>query len=181
MNLGTTLAVYASLCRELKIPFAFPGDPAVWNAKMDASDVDLLCRMMLWACDTPKAHNQAFNAVNGDFFTYKELWPKLAEYFGLEAPAEPKPVKVEEQMKQLNAEQVWRDLAKKHNLKIDNLNELVTWWFMDAVLGAWKWDNCSSMDKAREFGFNDKVDTTEMYKSLFDKLEKDNIIPPTKL
>ena len=38
MNMGTTLAAYATLCRELGRPFIFPGSATQWSALTDMTD-----------------------------------------------------------------------------------------------------------------------------------------------
>jgi nucleoside-diphosphate-sugar epimerase len=80
MNMGTTLAVYATICRETGRPFRFPGSPAQWNGLTDMTDAHLLARHILWASTNPVAANEAFNVVNGDVFRWswmwKSRWPK---------------------------------------------------------------------------------------------------------
>ena len=44
MNMGTTLAVYATLCRETGRPFRFPGSAAQWGGLTDMTDARLLAR-----------------------------------------------------------------------------------------------------------------------------------------
>ncbi len=68
MNMGTTLAVYASLCRELGRPFRFPGSLTQWDGLTDMTDARLLARQILWAAITPAAADMAFNVVDGDVF-----------------------------------------------------------------------------------------------------------------
>src|SRR6202046_3905048 len=85
MNMGVTLAVYATICRETGRPFLFPGSAAQWNSLTDMTDAGLLARHLLWASTPPSAPNQAFNIVNGDVFRWSWMWSKLAGFFGLEA------------------------------------------------------------------------------------------------
>ena len=49
MNMGTTLAVYAAICRETGRPFVFPGSPAQWNGLTDVTDARFLARAPGWA------------------------------------------------------------------------------------------------------------------------------------
>lgn len=74
MNMGTTLAVYATLCRETGRPFRFPGSAAQWKGLTDMTDARLLASHLLWAATTPAARNEAFNVVNGDVFRWKWMW-----------------------------------------------------------------------------------------------------------
>lgn len=81
MNMGTTLAAYASLCRETGRPFRFPGSEAQWNGLTDMTSATQLARHLVWAATTPAAANQAFNVVNGDVFRWKWMWGRIAEWF----------------------------------------------------------------------------------------------------
>ena len=83
MNMGVTLAVYATICRETGRPFLFPGSAAQWNGLTDMTDARLLARHLEWAATTDAARNQAFNVVNGDVFRWSWMWARLAEWFGL--------------------------------------------------------------------------------------------------
>ena len=60
MNMGTTLAVYATICKVTGRPFRFPGVGVQWNSLTDMTDARLLGRHMLWAATTPAAANQDF-------------------------------------------------------------------------------------------------------------------------
>jgi nucleoside-diphosphate-sugar epimerase len=81
MNMGTTLAVYATLCRETGRPFRFPGSAAQRNGLTDARQ---LARHLLWAATIPAAFDQAFNVVNGDVLRWSWMWSRLAEWLDLE-------------------------------------------------------------------------------------------------
>src|SRR3954463_14269757 len=85
MNMGTTLAVYASICKEKDIPFRWPGSEAQWKGLSDVTDARVLAKHLVWAAKTEAAHNEAFNVVNGDYFRWSNLWFKLAAWFGIEA------------------------------------------------------------------------------------------------
>src|SRR5215203_4227621 len=84
MNMVLTLSVYATICRELGLPFVFPGSVQQWNFITDVTDADLLGEQLAWACTHPSAENEAFNIANGDVFRWRWLWPQIAEHFGLE-------------------------------------------------------------------------------------------------
>ena len=83
MNMGTTLAAYASICKELGRPFKFPGSAAQWNGLTDMTDARVLGKQLVWASTTDIAKNEAYNIVNGDIFRWSWLWPRLAKWFGV--------------------------------------------------------------------------------------------------
>jgi nucleoside-diphosphate-sugar epimerase len=74
MNMGVTLAAYATICRETGRPFLFPGSATQWNGLTDMTDARLLARHLEWAATTGAARNQAFNVVNGDVFRWNWMW-----------------------------------------------------------------------------------------------------------
>ena len=39
----------------------------------------------LWAANEPRCGREAFNITNGDYFRWKNLWPKLAAAFDMPA------------------------------------------------------------------------------------------------
>src|SRR3984893_17497569 len=84
MNMGQTLAVYATLCRENREPFIFPGSPEQWNALTDVSHSRMFAQTLLWAAATPVAYGHPYNISNGDLFRWRCLWPQIAAYFGVE-------------------------------------------------------------------------------------------------
>ena len=81
MNMRVTLAAYATICRETKRPFLFPGTATQWCSLTDMTDARLLARHLEWAAMTPPAFDQAFNVVNGDIFRWSWMWPRLAHWF----------------------------------------------------------------------------------------------------
>jgi nucleoside-diphosphate-sugar epimerase len=49
MNMGVTLGVFATICRETGRKFQFPGSAAQWNGLTDVTDARLLARQLEWA------------------------------------------------------------------------------------------------------------------------------------
>ena len=49
MNMGLTLAVYGSICRETGRDFVFPGSPEQYEAVTDVTDARILARQLEWA------------------------------------------------------------------------------------------------------------------------------------
>jgi len=175
MNMGVTLAVYATLCRETGQPFVFPGSHLQWNALTDVTDARLLAQHLEWAALTPEAHNQAFNIVNGDVFRWRWLWPQLAAYFGVEAAPPPDPIAPLE-LKMKNIAPVWQQVAAKHNLIEPSIEKLASWWHTDGDLGR-QLECVNDMTKSRILGFHDYQPTPASFTDLFDRLRSERIIP----
>src|ERR1700754_891960 len=174
MNMGVTLAVYATICRETGRPFVFPGSPAQWNGLTDMTDAQLLARHLEWASTTPAARNQAFNVVNGDVFRWQWMWNRIAEWFGLEpAPFEGEGVPLETQL--ADAAPVWKKIAEKYGLVESDLKVLVSPWHTDADLGR-PVEVVTDMSKSRKLGFLEYEPTDESFFRLFQQLREMRVI-----
>jgi nucleoside-diphosphate-sugar epimerase len=175
MNMGTTLAVYASLCKETGRPFRFPGSAMQWNGLTDMTDARLLARHLLWAATTPAARNEAFNVVNGDIFRWSWMWRRIAAWFGIEAaPFDGEIQPLERQM--AGDASIWTDVAQRHGLVESELGRLVSPWHTDADLGR-PIEVVTDMSKSRKLGFTEYQATDEAFFELFANLRAKRLIP----
>lgn len=175
MNMGVTLAVYASICRETGRSFVFPGSAVQWNSLTDVTDARLLARHLEWAATMDASRDQAFNVVNGDIFRWSWMWPRLAGWFGLEAAPMPnETTPLEPQL--ADAAPVWREIAQRHRLAEPDLHRLVSAWHTDADLGR-PIEVVTDMTKSRKLGFLDFQPTDESFFDLFRKLRDARLIP----
>ena len=175
MNMGVTLAVYATLCRETGQPFVFPGSPAQWDGLTDMTDARLLARHLVWASGSASAKNEDFNVVNGDVFRWQWLWPRLAAHFGIEpAPFDGTVRPLEGRMQ--DAAGTWAELAGRHDLREPRLEALASWWHTDADLGR-PMEVLADMTKSRKAGFLDYQSTPDAFFDLFQRLQAERIIP----
>jgi nucleoside-diphosphate-sugar epimerase len=175
MNMGVTLAVYATLCRDTGRPFLFPGSAAQWNGLTDMTDARLLARHLAWAATNPTAGNQAFNVVNGDIFRWSWMWGRVAQWFGLE------PVPFDGTVRPLETQMagdapVWAGFARRHGLIEADLGRLASAWHTDADLGR-PIEVVTDMSKSRRHGFLDYQATDEAFFDLFDRLRRTKVIP----
>src|SRR5690606_9724004 len=85
MNLVLSIAVYATLSRELGLPLRFPGKLGAYDSLLEVTDAGLLAWAAVWAATTEAAANQAFNIANGDLFRWCEMWPKIAAMLRMES------------------------------------------------------------------------------------------------
>jgi nucleoside-diphosphate-sugar epimerase len=175
MNLGTTLATYATIQCETGRSFLFPGSAIQWNALTDMTDARLLARHLEWAATTDAARNQAFNVVNGDVFRWKWMWGRLASWFGLKPAAlPPERLPLEQQMS--DAGPIWSEIARKYQLAEQDLSRLSSMWHTDADLGR-PIEVVTDMSKSRRLGFLDYQPTDESFFDLFTALRQMRIIP----
>lgn len=175
MNMGTTLAAYATLCRETGRPFRFPGSSAQWHGLTDMTDARLLARHLLWATETPAARNQAFNVVNGDIFRWSWMWGRIAAWFGLKAaPFDGTVLPLEQQMAQ--DAPLWQAIAAREGLAEADVWRLASPWHTDADLGR-PIEVVTDMGKSRKLGFTAYQPTDEAFFDLFAQLRADRLIP----
>jgi nucleoside-diphosphate-sugar epimerase len=176
MNMGVTLAVYASICRETGEPFVFPGSAQQWNGVTDITDARLLGRHVAWSATEPAARNEAFNTVNGDVFRWRQMWGTVAEGLGVEAADLPGDIQpLEGRMD--HADETWTRLVERHGLAPFRATELASWWHTDADLGRTV-ETFAGMGKSRALGFLDHQDSARSFLDLFDVLRARKVIPP---
>ncbi|KQP06680.1 NAD-dependent dehydratase [Methylobacterium sp. Leaf99] len=175
MNMGVTLAAYASLCRESGRPFAFPGSPQQWHGLTDVTDARLLARHLAWASTTPAAADTAFNVVDGDVFRWSWMWGRIAEWFGVEpAPYSGEAMPLKQQM--AGAAPLWRELAARHGLVEPDLDRLASPWHTDADLGR-PIEVVTDMSRSRRLGFLDYQPSDDAFLDLFARLRAERVIP----
>ncbi|MFO1039959.1 MAG: SDR family oxidoreductase [Geminicoccaceae bacterium] len=175
MNLGTTLAVYASICKETGRPFRWPGSKAQWEGLSDMTDARVLAKHLLWASTTGAAHNEAFNVVNGDVWRWSWMWSRLAGWFGVapvgfdgtHRPLEPVLA---------NDGPLWREIAQRHDLREPEIDRLASAWHTDLDLGR-PIEVMTDMSKSRKLGFTVYQRTDDSFFDLFAQLRADRLIP----
>lgn len=176
MNMGSTLAIYATLCRERGDRFVFPGSMAQWNFITDVTDARLLAEHLEWAATTPAARDQAFNVVNGDVFRWRWLWPRLAAYFGVEWEGPPAGTTAPLGARMGFAKLAWAQIAARYHLRESDVSRLASWWHTDGDLG--RTIECvNSMSKSRRLGFETYQETPQSFFDLFDRMKSEQLIP----
>lgn len=175
MNHLMALSIYASISRELGLPLRFPGHPLAFAALYQFTDARLLARAMEWAATTQACENEAFNMNNGEPERWKNIWPAIADAFGME-PAEPQQVNLVRTM--ADKEPLWAAMREKYGLKPYTLDQLVGWTFADWAYST-PYDQVSSLAKARRAGWNEVLDASDMFQGLVGDLMRDRVIPPS--
>ncbi|RSD25349.1 SDR family oxidoreductase [Amycolatopsis eburnea] len=169
MNLALAIAVYASISKELGVPLRFPGKPGAYDSLLEMTDAGLLASATVWAAD----RQGPFNIANGDLFRWRELWPKLAAYFGLET-APPLQMSLVDVM--ADKAPLWTSMAARHGLSPSYEQVSTSWAFADFVFG-WDYDVFADTSKSRRAGFHEYVETEQMFYRLFDEFRKARVIP----
>jgi nucleoside-diphosphate-sugar epimerase len=172
-SIGLVIAVYAAIQRELGLPLDFPASEKGFHALTQFTDLALLGRSVVWMATEPRCANQGFNVVNGDYLRWSELWPDFAAAFNMQVGT-PQNIQLEQWIKDKGP--VWAAVAKKHHLRVTDVQQLALWPYGDYQLRP-QWDVTSSMEKARKLGFQDAVDTRVMFRKQFENYRLHRIIP----
>ena len=175
MNMGLTLAVYGSICRDLGLPFVFPGSQTQWDGLTDVTDATVLADQMVWASTAEAGRDEAFNVVNGDVFRWRWMWPRLAAFFGVEPVGfQDAPRPLEQQM--AGYEDDWARIAREAGLAESELNRIASWWHTDADLGR-DIEVVTDISKSRLAGFQTHHRTLDSFLGLFERYRAEGLIP----
>ena len=167
------LAVYAAVQRELVLTLDFPGIAKSFTVPTQFTDTSLLARAIAWMATEPRCANQSFNLLNGDYPRWEDLWPRIAQYFGMPAGG-PRNVKLADYMQDKGA--VWDAIVRKHGLRETKLDAIALWPYGDYLFRP-EWEIRSSLDKVRALGFTEAVDTGDMFLAHFDHYRAQRVIP----
>jgi hypothetical protein len=127
----------------------------------------------LWAAMEPRCTNQAFNITNGDYFRWRNVWPKIAAAFDMPV-GKPETISLTQSMAGKAA--LWEEMARKHQLEPIPYPDLAAWPFADYVFGA-DWDVMSDVTKSLRYGFHKVVDSEEMFVRLLRRFRDERIVP----
>lgn len=167
------VAIYASILKELGLPLRFPGTQLAFKASTQFTWLPMLARAIEWMITDPTCANQAFNVVNGDAVRWSTLWSTTADYFEMVC-GDPKPERLAHFSE--SHSDIWRSMVSLHGLRPSELSTVTQWTYGDYVFSP-EWDVVSCMDKAREHGFTESIDTLKMWRDSFDFYRTHKIIP----
>ena len=173
MSILPAIAVYAAISRELGLPLRFPGKPGAYGTIYQVTESAHFAKAALWAATEPRSANQAYNITNGDYFRWRNVWPKIAGVFGMKV-GEVQTISLTQHM--ADKAGLWAHMTKKHGLKTFAFDQLVAWPFADYVFGS-EWDVMSDVTKSRLHGFHDVVDSEAMFERLLRRFRREKIVP----
>jgi nucleoside-diphosphate-sugar epimerase len=173
MNLVLTIGVYASIAKELGLRLDFPGTESAFRALTHIVDAQQLAAAAVWAARSEAARNEVFNIANGDPTRWSELWPAVADYFGLKSGG-PRPIPLSAFM--AAQEPVWGAITARYGLKPLPFAKLVNWGFGEFMFNI-DYDIMLALGKIRRAGFTAHPDTAERFLKRFDQYARAGIIP----
>jgi nucleoside-diphosphate-sugar epimerase len=178
MNLIPAIGVFAALRRERGDPLAFPGGI---GPVLEAVDADLLARAIDWAGHSDAARNQVFNVTNGDVFVWENVWPTLADAFGMEIGTDA-PERLGESMPRQAA--AWDAIRARYELRSPELHAFVgeSFHYADFCMahGSARALPASivSTVKLRQAGFTEVMDTEVMFRKWIRHFQHERLLPP---
>jgi nucleoside-diphosphate-sugar epimerase len=178
MNLPPIIGAYAAICRHDGVPFSFPGGvPYVW----EAVDTRLVANALAWGATAPAAVGETFNLTNGEVFSWRQIWPAMAEVLGVEVGPD-KPVSLAELLPAKAS--VWDEIVASHGLRpipmADFVGESHHYADFCFAYGAVEVPPAAfvSTVKIKQAGFTEAFDTEESFCHWLQVLIDRKILPP---
>ena len=188
MNEAMTIALYFLINKELGLEASMPTNFAYYNGTDDVSDARLIADLNIYVSTHPNCANEAFNVTNGDFFSWRYMWPRLAEWFGARASSDQTFTKTSFADGETHLDVSFEDWAKDKREVWDNLCDRLgspeskgtfdagTWALQDWVFRR-TWSAPLSMNKARKFGWTGHIDSFESFTDAFTRFKELGQIP----
>lgn len=184
MNLIPVLGAWAALLRDEGRPLDFPGQ-LLSTMVREAADADLVARALAWAALSPDAMGGTYNLTNGDVFLWQNVWPVIAEAMGMPV-GDHRPTELLHELPDRAAQ--WSALVDRFGLRSPTnildfvgYNSLV---YADGLLSGQDPPGgpvLNSTIALRLAGFHDCMDTEEMFRKWFRRIQEQRMVPPADL
>ena len=177
MNLVAAVGVYAAIAKAEGRPLDYPGGPPIVS---EATDARLLARAVEWSADAETAWDETFNITNGDILIWPNVWPTVAEHFGLELGT----TRPETLVQTMPAkETLWAEIVARRGLQQLTLEQMIggSWQFLDRAMRAHAEPappSLVSTIKLRQAGFGDCLDTEDSLRFWFSEMQREKLLPP---
>jgi len=201
MNVLAAIGIYGALAAAAsdvsERGFGWPGGLC---GPIDVVDARLLARAFAWAVSDgasgdvsasesrgtvrEAAADQTFNITNGDVFVASEIWPRLAECFGLHSGSS-SPQQLQVSLPKQSAR--WAELVARHNLRAPALEAFAGDSLIYADLFFNSGNNAGntvpmpspllSTIKLRQAGFDECIDSEDMFVEWITRLQDMRVLP----
>lgn len=182
MNLVPVIGIYGALRYAEGKPFSYPGGRSF---VAEASDPRLLAQAMMWSYTETSALNETFNITNGDVFEWRDAWPAIAGFLGLEVGPDEK-MSLAEYLPPMAP--IWRKIVLKCGLQDMPLASYLgeSHFYADYAFGFDARDGGSdhgtapaflSSIKLRQAGFAPVFDTEDSFGYWIKLLRQRNLLP----
>lgn len=178
MNAIPALGVYAAVQRHDGRPRSFPCGAAFLT---EAVDADIVAGALKCAASSASAADETFNVTNGDVFTMEDLWPAIADAFGMEVgERESLPLAAAIPARQ----DTWAALVQRFGLRSPaDLRDVVgqSFIYADLIMGfsapSAPPPTLLSTIKIRRAGFQECIDTEDMYRKWIGSFQASSYLP----
>lgn len=183
MNPILPIAAYAALLRDEGSPLDYPGEEFSPGLR-EAVDTDLIASALAWAADSQAAWGGTFNLTNGDVFLWSNVWPVIAETMGMKV-GEHRHTTLAEELPRRNDQ--WAELVDRYRLPAPRdivdfcgYNSII---YADTQLSGRRRPGpdpgpiLNSTIAVRQAGFQDCIDTEDMFAKWFRRLQADGVLP----
>ncbi|CAA2968484.1 iridoid synthase [Olea europaea var. sylvestris] len=172
-NFIGSLCVYGTICNLLNIPFVFGGNMECWEEMyIDASDARLVAEQHIWAAS--QNIGEPFNAVNGDCYTWKEIWGAIGIKLGVNRQSFSPDFTYSLAMSDKGG--IWKEIVMKEGLVETEMEDLANWEFLDNLFRC-PVKMLGSREKADCLGFTNKYRTLDSIMYWIDVMRQDKLIP----
>jgi nucleoside-diphosphate-sugar epimerase len=172
-NAVGVIAAYATLARAAGRSLTFPGTEAAFDSVSQITDLRLLVEAMLWAMTDPAAADDSFNVVDADYYRWRDLGPRIADFFGMR-PGGVATETLAETHREASA--TWRAIATRHGLSEPDLGRIASWGYGDFMFRI-GWDDMSSTVKIRRAGFDPVYDSWQSFRDALIAYRARRVIP----
>ncbi|XP_057483358.1 (S)-8-oxocitronellyl enol synthase CYC2-like [Actinidia eriantha] len=179
-NFMGCLGLYGSICKYLNLPFVFGGTRECWEEMhIDGSDARLVAEQHIWAATNEKIYSsdgQAFNAINGPSFTWKDIWPAIGLKFGVEVPNNMFSTEFVFSRELGDKGGVWREIVEEEGLVQTEMEDLANWEFLDMLFRC-PVKMLGTREKADRLGYTTKCNTLDSVLYWIDNMREEKLIP----
>ncbi|GAV89911.1 hypothetical protein CFOL_v3_33323 [Cephalotus follicularis] len=146
---------------------------------IDGSDARLVAKLHIWAATDDcisSIGGQAFNAINGPSFTWKEIWPILANKFEVEVPQKMFLEDFWFEKAMSDKKKVWQEIVSKQGLIQTEMEDSANWVFLDMLFRC-QVKMLGTRDKADHLGFKMRYKTLDSILYWIDFMRNETFIP----
>ncbi|KAL3458344.1 hypothetical protein BJX64DRAFT_266804 [Aspergillus heterothallicus] len=182
MNMAQGIAFYLSLYREVNGKDAavpFPGSRKGYRSTHSDTFQDVLSKVEIHvALNRDKcANGSVFNAADGKTVTWEMVWPGVCEWFGLKGVPPTGGSEGESIQSFVDGHMTeWSSLVNRLGLK-EGMVEKQGWGHTHFMLVDFDFNREYALDKIRDAGFTDWIDTVQGYKVAFQRMVEARLIP----
>ncbi|KAG8387915.1 hypothetical protein BUALT_Bualt02G0071000 [Buddleja alternifolia] len=181
-NFIGSLCVYGTICKYMNLPFVFGGTEQCWEETfIDLSDARLVAEQHIWAATNTvsqvQGQGEAFNAINGENYVWKEIWRAISYKFGVNV-SESSMFCVDFTFSSAMADKggVWKEIVMKEGLQETKMEDLANWDFLD-VLFRCPIKMLGTRTKADRMGFKTRYNALDSIFYWIDVMKAERFIP----